>query len=107
MQRKSTRTKSKNLLETKSNFSDETNESEASTVSSKRSNPYAGYENSPIDTKAMKKSPSSDDYNEDDEEAESPRLRKIRIQKFYEPIYDNDKVYNYDDDPNEYKKARK
>jgi len=106
MLRKSNRNKCKNLLETKSTCSDETNESETSTICSKRSNPYVSDQPSPLDMKSIKKSPSMDECD-DDYEVESPRLRKIRIQKFYEPIYDNDKVYRYEDDPNEYKRARK
>lgn len=44
---------------------------------------------------------------DDDEEIDSPIVKKLRVQKYYEPIADGDKVYNYEDDPYEYKRARK
>ena len=48
-----------------------------------------------------------DDDDDDDEEIDSPIVKKVRVQKYYEPIADGNKVYRYDDDPYEYKRARK
>lgn len=39
--------------------------------------------------------------------ARSPRVRHKTIQKQYEPVVYNGVVYKYEDDPSEYKKARK
>ena len=36
-----------------------------------------------------------------------PQILKKGIQKPFDPIMDNNLVYKYEDDPNEYKKARK
>jgi regulator of replication initiation timing len=51
----------------------------------------------------------SDKLNEDDPLScsRSPNIMQKGIQKHHEPIVDNGAVYRYEDDPNEYKKARK
>jgi hypothetical protein len=77
-------------------------EYDTSTSLTKRSNPYASYD-SPDDSPYEKKSIGS----EDDGDIESPRTRKIRVQKCYEPLMDNGILYVYNDNPEEYKKARK
>lgn len=77
-------------------------EYETSTSLTKRSNPYASYD-SPDDSPYEKKSVGS----EDDGDIESSRTRKIRVQKCYEPLMDNGILYVYNDNPEEYKKARK
>ncbi len=102
-------------IETKSTCSEETNESELSVASSKRANPYLLGFQKPAQSKIpIKESPSNhideeedEEDDDDDEEPNHPKVKKVRVQKFYEVIYDNDKVYKYEDDPLEYKRARK
>lgn len=47
------------------------------------------------------------EYEDEDEDFEIPITKKLRVQKYYEPIVDNDKTYKYSEDPYEYKRARK
>jgi hypothetical protein len=51
----------------------------------------------------------SDKLNEDDplSNTRSPNIMQKNIQKHHDPIMDNGVFYRYEDDPNEYKKARK
>lgn len=38
---------------------------------------------------------------------EIPKVKKAIYKKNYEPIFDNNFIYHYEQDPNEYRKARK
>lgn len=38
---------------------------------------------------------------------EIPKVRKAIYKKTYEPIFDNNLLYKYEEDPHEYRKARK
>ena len=55
--------------------------------------------------------PSPDDQGRDDDQYTRPTkgssIMKKGIRKQYEPIVDNNIVYRYEEDPNEYRKARK
>ncbi len=51
-----------------------------------------------------------DDNSGEDEKnnfSKVPPIIRKGIRKYYEPIIDNNIIYNYEDDPNEYRKARK
>jgi len=78
-------------------------EYELPTNLTKRSNPYASYDSQDSSPLYEKKSTAS----EEDGDIESPRSRKVRIQKSYEPLMDNGILYIYNENPEEYKKARK
>lgn len=50
----------------------------------------------------------SPEYGEDEaNQTKAPPMLKRRIHKHYEPLVDNNVVYRYEEDPVEYKKARK
>ena len=36
-----------------------------------------------------------------------PKVKKTIYKKFYEPIFDNQMIYRYEENPEEYRKARK
>lgn len=87
---------------------------EPSQALTKRSNPYSL--NNSKKQKVYNDSRKQNVIHEDEEEidssesSESPKStksRRPRVQKIYEPIVDNEKVYRYEDDPSEYKRARK
>ena len=48
-----------------------------------------------------------DQYGDDDPYSRVPPIVRKGIRKFYEPILDGGTMYKYEDDPNEYRKARK
>lgn len=50
---------------------------------------------------------SVDSLNNDRRLNAIPKVRKNIYKKYYEPIFDNQLIYRYEDDPVEYRKARK
>jgi len=93
----------KKFEETAGHSDSSVSEYETSTSLTKRSNPYASYDSQDSSPYYEKKSIGS----EEDGDIESPRSRKVRIQKCYEPLMDNGILYIYNENPEEYKKARK
>jgi len=68
----------------------------------------SAYSTNPSTKESPEHTPSVEDHLGDDEKGSKvPPIVRKGIRKYYEPILDNGMVYNYEDDPNEYRKARK
>lgn len=68
----------------------------------------SAYSTNPSTKESPEHTPSVEDHLGDDEKGSRvPPIVRKGIRKYYEPIVDNGMVYNYEDDPNEYRKARK
>jgi regulator of replication initiation timing len=70
----------------------------------------SAYSTNPSTKHSPEHTPEMEDDGADDDKhkhSKVPPIVRKGIRKYYEPILDNNAVYRYEDDPNEYRKARK
>lgn len=70
----------------------------------------SAYSTNPSTKDSPEHTPDSDEHSLEDDKGQLSKVPPIvrkGIRKYYEPILDNNIIYKYEDDPNEYRKARK
>lgn len=67
----------------------------------------SAYSTNPSTKESPEHTPLEDHLCDDGSGSRVPPIVRKGIRKYYEPIVDNGMVYNYEDDPSEYRKARK